>query len=395
MVTWTRPTDIAARVRRRWDDGSLPTAYLLDEACPAIEVPLRGPSAGQLADDLTGVQAWAREMIRASRGGAAYSLVTKQLGGRAVGRNTVPSRAVVDDYDQAWRLLGVVDQVALLDGLVAQTRAALPGLLPWVSAHPLRVLGHAGQWPRVLAAVAWLKCHTGSGRYLREIEAPGVDTKFVAGHRALLADLLDELLPATRVDVRHSRGQGFAERYGFVSPPRLVRLRVDEGFAGMPPELSEIALLPRELAGLRVAVQRVVIVENEVTYLAVPVPPEGVVVWGSGYSVGQLGRIPWLRDAEVFYCGDLDTHGFAILSMLRGLAPRTRSLLMDRATLLAHRDRWGQESSPTRARLDHLTEAEQTLYQELVEDVYAPSLRLEQERLDWTWVQAAIEPLLE
>jgi hypothetical protein len=68
---------------------------------------------------------------------------------------------------------------------------------------------------------------------------------------------------------------------------------------------------------------------------------------------------------------------------------------MDRATLLAHRDRWGQESSPTRARLDHLTEAEQTLYQELVEDVYAPSLRLEQERLDWTWVQAAIEPLLE
>jgi hypothetical protein len=93
----------------------------------------------------------------------------------------------------------------------------------------------------------------------------------------------------------------------------------------------------------------------------------------------------------VTYAGDLDTHGFAILNTLRASVPQTRSLLMDRETLLAHRDRWGFESSPTRARLDYLTRTEQALYTDLVEDVYAPSLRLEQERLDWEWVVRAVE----
>jgi hypothetical protein len=40
----------------------------------------------------------------------------------------------------------------------------------------------------------------------------------------------------------------------------------------MPAELTEVAMLPSEAARLRVSVGRVVIVENEVTYLAMPVP---------------------------------------------------------------------------------------------------------------------------
>jgi hypothetical protein len=83
------------------------------------------------------------------------------------------------------------------------------------------------------------------------------------------------------------------------------------------------------------------------------------VTWGAGYYAGRLGRVPWIRDApQVTYAGDLDTHGFAILNTLRASVPQTRSLLMDRETLLAHRDRWGFESSPTRARLDYLPRTE-------------------------------------
>lgn len=168
-------------------------------------------------------------------------------------------------------------------------------------------------------------------------------------------------------------------------------MRIDEGFAGMPAELTEVAMLPSVAARMRVSVGRVVVVENEVTYLAMPVPFQGVVVWGAGYAAGGLGRLPWVRDAEqVVYCGDLDTHGFAILSLLRGQVPQSQSLLMDQATLLAHRKRWGRESSPTRGRLENLDEAEQALYQDLVEDLHAPSLRLEQERLDWRWVEGAV-----
>jgi hypothetical protein len=213
----------------------------------------------------------------------------------------------------------------------------------------------------------------------------------VARHRAVIAALLDVVMPE-QVAGDSSRGDGFAERYGFAAPPRLVRLRFDREFAGLPPAVGEAAFRLAELGRIRVAVQEVLVVENEVTYLAMDVPPEGVVIWGAGYYAGRLGAVSWVRGApRVTYSGDLDTHGFAILNTLRAGVPQTRSLLMDRETLLAHRDRWVTESSPTRARLDHLTAAEQTLYADLVEDVYAPAVRLEQERLDWGWVVTTVE----
>jgi hypothetical protein len=391
VTGWTTTEDIAARVRRGWDDGSLLAAYALGEPCPVVDVPVRGPAAREIGADLAAVQAWQRRLVRGSREGAAYQLTMREVGGRAIGRNVMPSRARVATFDQAFRLLGVVAQVEAFDEMLARTRAVVPELVDWVSRNPLRALAVADVWPRILAAVTWLRDRGGRGLYVRQMEAEGVDTKFVARHRGTIAALLDLVVPAERVAVSYSRGDGFAERYGFAAPPRLLRMRFDEGFAGMPAELTEVAMLPSEAARLRVSVGRVVIVENEVTYLAMPVPLEGVVVWGGGYAAGGLGRLPWIRDAEqVVYCGDLDTHGFAILSLVRGQVPQTQSLLMDLPTLLAHRERWGSEPSPTRARLAILTAAEQSLYQDLVEDVHSPSLRLEQERLDWRWVEESL-----
>ncbi len=104
-----------------------------------------------------------------------------------------------------------------------------------------------------------------------------------------------------------------------------------------------------------------------------------------GVELDRVGALPWLHDTDVHYWGDLDTHGFAILDKLRAWAPRARSFLMDRKTLLAHRERWGHETSPTSARLTRLDPDESTLYVDLVTDRLGEALRLEQERIDWTW----------
>lgn len=395
MTDWTTPEHLTARVRRRWDDGTLLRAYLDGAECPTISAPIRGPVPGEIGADLARVQAWRSRWIGASRDGAAFVLTMRSVGGRVIGRNELPARAQVVGFEQAWRLLGVQGQIAELDVVVAMTREQQPQLVDWLARHAQRAMAVATDWPLILVALGWLVGAGGRGRYLRQIDEAGVDTKFVARHRGLLAELLDVLLPADRIDHERSRTDEFAPRYGFLAPPRMLRVRCDEGFAGLPRGVSEVAWRLPELAALRVSVQHVLVVENEVTYLSLPVPAEGVVIWGEGFLAGRLGRLPWLRAApHVTYSGDLDSHGFAILNLLRSVVPQTRSLLMDRETLLAHRERWGRDERPTRARLDQLTDREQLLYQELVEDVHGESVRLEQERLAWRWVADAVDAAL-
>jgi hypothetical protein len=128
-----------------------------------------------------------------------------------------------------------------------------------------------------------------------------------------------------------------------------------------------------------------VVIENEITFLSVPVPDGGVVLWGKGFEVSRATSLPWLVNAEIRYWGDLDTHGFAILNQLRARLPQTRSFLMDRDTLLAHRERWVTEPTPTAAHLDRLRDDEQALYEDLVTDRFGVRVRLEQERIDWAW----------
>lgn len=56
---------------------------------------------------------------------------------------------------------------------------------------------------------------------------------------------------------------------------------------------------------------------------------------------------------------------------------------MDESTLLAHRDVWGNEPSPSRAVLGRLTDEESELYGALRSDAYGPGIRLEQELIRW------------
>ncbi len=136
-------------------------------------------------------------------------------------------------------------------------------------------------------------------------------------------------------------------------------------------------------------VSRAYVIENEITYLAFPVPAGAIVIFGSGYSLPFL-PLGWLAGLDLTYWGDIDTHGFAILNRLRHHLPNARSMLMDRVTLLDHRDHWTAESSPTAATLDRLDQAESALYAELVSGAYGRSLRLEQERISFAVVEKAV-----
>ena len=63
--------------------------------------------------------------------------------------------------------------------------------------------------------------------YLRQVDVPGVDTKFIERHKGVLSGLLDAQLDPSRID---AAAPDFTARYGFLRKPSYVRFRMDGGF---------------------------------------------------------------------------------------------------------------------------------------------------------------------
>ena len=307
----------------------------------------------------------------------------KKVGGRTFGVNEIPSAAWLDSYGQAWELLGARAQARSLADLAERTRASFPSLLPWLARRPLKALDLGAEWDQLLAIVGWIGSRDTSGLYLRQVDVPGVDTKFIGQHRGVLTELLDLQLPPERVN---AAGEGFEDRYGFLRKPGYVRFRCGSRLAGF----SEMAVRADELTAPPPGTSRAFIVENEITYLAFPLPADAVVILGGGYAVGLLEPLAWLADPDIVYWGDIDTHGFAILDRLRRRFPHVKSMLMDRITLLAHRSQWVTETVPTSIALEHLTPPELSLYRSLADGEFGAAVRLEQERVSFASLARAV-----
>jgi hypothetical protein len=379
-TTWTRPADVRAVLGRKWQAGTLLAGFASGQPFEPLGVPIRGPAPGEIAERLGAVQEWVADWQRAGRG--ALRVEYRKIGGRRVGSNLIPCRAWLDGYDQVWKLLGVAADVRLLAELAEATQATCPRLLPWVQRHPMRTLGLADRWHRLLATVRWIDERQQPGMYVRQVDVPGVDTKFIERNRGVLTELLDLQLPSGRADT--SAGD-FERRYGFRRKPGYVRFRVDD--CG---DWRELTVRAEDFVSPPAWITRAYVLENEITYLAVPCPPHAMLVLGGGYAVPVLESVGWLTDLDLVYWGDIDTHGFAILDRMRQRFPHVRSMLMDRTTLLAHRDQWVTEPSPTTSSLEFLDGEEAALYADLVADRFGRSVRLEQERIGFGVVEGAM-----
>jgi hypothetical protein len=388
MAQWSTPADIVAAVRKLWDSGALLAARLDGAPLFPYEQRLRQPSPAEMGEQFETVRAWIAGLLGDSRErkGYGYDLAWRDINHRQLGRNSIPATAVIPREADALRMIGHGADARRFDALAAATLAAFPVLRPWIRAHPLALLEHGDRWPQVLAVLDWFVCNPRPGLYVRQLDIAGVDSKFIEARKGLLAELLDRVLPAEAISAGKLGVREFEARYGLLSKPPMIRFRMldPEHFIG---GLSDLTVPVAQFASLQSRVERVFVTENEVNALAFPCVRSGMVVFGGGYGIDRLGQAQWLRGRELFYWGDIDTHGFAILDRLRAGLPHASSILMDDATLRAHRSLWGEESADKRftGELTRLNAAEHRLFVELRENRYATCLRLEQERIAYKW----------
>lgn len=430
-MSWTTAADLHGQVQKRWDKGELlaqliPTQFAAEQVPALFPLRLRllAPTSADLAARFDEVRNWITS-LRSAEATQGWRIVWREVNHRVVGSNALPNAVWLHSLGDALAVLGKQAQAERFSTLAAQTLATYPTLQPWLVKNTLKVLALEAEWTRLMSIVAWLVKHPRPGIYLRQVSVTGreglvgvsgIDSKFIESHRAVLAELLDVVLPANAIDTRFSGVGGFALRYGFRDKPLRIRFRVlDPALALIAPSTDQDITLTQAAFGklgdalgegfggvLGESIQRVFFTENEVNFLAFPPVPRSMVVFGAGYGFEVLAGAAWLHQCRIHYWGDIDTHGFAILDQLRAHLPHVQSLLMDRQTLMAHRDHWGKEPQPLMRDLLLLDAQEHSLFDDLRHIRLSPgsdpshgpaSLRLEQERIGFDWLLQALAAL--
>ncbi|TDB97140.1 Wadjet anti-phage system protein JetD domain-containing protein [Actinomadura sp. 7K534] len=238
----------------------------------------------------------------------------------------------------------------------------------------------------LLSAVTWLSQNPDASAWTaRQLPVPGMHTKWLDTHGALLRDVAGR-------DVRDEvRPRPAVLHLTYADPEHAAsgRRRHDAWTTG---DTHDIAYRPRI----------VLVVENRDSRLWFPPVRDTVVVEGGGKAAAALlADVPWIRAADhIVYWGDMDADGYAILNGFRaalaepapdGAPPKTvTSILMDVTDLhryAAHgvnHDKGGRPIKASPAVLTHLTEGEAAAYDTVATAGPAPFRRIEQEAIPLT-----------
>lgn len=433
---WTTLAMLRAQSLKAWESGELLRQLLVPEGTYPRRRPLKRPTAAGLRTDYAAAQAWAGELFAAA---GPFRVETADVGRTTIGANRVPAALVFGTVDDEIAFAGKTRDAARYRGLARELAALDPALSGWALRRPLQLLALG---PAALTAgrvALWLRDHSAPGIYVRQLSLPGVHTKFLEANRRVVDEMAAMLRPGAGEPAPGEPAVGepaggaapgepaggepaaepapgepapgatgqtealapasartpaarFAARHGFLHPPELVRLRMLDPQIPLLSSARDITVTADAFSTLTLPVQTVIVTENLVNFLALPERPGTLALFGAGYGFSALRDAGWLQDCQVLYWGDLDTHGFRILDQLRAVHPHVMSVLMDEATLLAHRGVWGTESSPARAALTRLTPSESQLYAALVNGDYGPNVRLEQELIGWDWACPRLSP---
>ena len=99
--------------------------------------------------------------------------------------------------------------------------------------------------------------------YLRQVDVPGVDTKFIERHKGVLSELLDSAARPARME--HA-APDFEGATGSAASPATSASGCAGGFRGF----SELSVRADEFTAAPAGITRAYVIENEITYLAFP-----------------------------------------------------------------------------------------------------------------------------
>ena len=253
-------------------------------------------------------------------------------------------------------------------------------LKDWIYKYPIKVIEN--DWKSLLKICNYFKEVPQPHLYIRELPIQ-VHTKFIENNKGIIRELLDIII-AEHINIDEKQ---FESRFNLKYDETLVRFRIlDEAvsqqlFGG----IDDISIPISEFQNIALPIHTVYIVENKMNMLTFPAQSNGIVVFGKGFGVDIMKNVEWLKTKKIYYWGDLDAHGFQILSEIRTHFEQVESFMMDRNTFDAFYE--GDKGTETNVEKDLcLTSEESEMFKYLKEN----NLRLEQEKIPFEYARTKI-----
>lgn len=247
----------------------------------------------------------------------------------------------------------------------------------------------------VLAATGWFRANPRSGLTIRRVPVPGMHTKWLARHRRLVLAALGHSLNGADENASDDTDPADVptadlDALGLRPIPREADLILtDPNDRQLVAGLRHLRSSVDELANLPLEPSHVLVIENKEAALSIGDHPGLVIIHSLGNHTDALRQLPWLPDGHTTYWGDIDRHGYTMLSRARTAVPHLRSMLMSADDATRHRHLAVVESLTRYDPPDDtLTSGEAAALTSLAtNDGY---LRIEQERLPSEHVLAAL-----
>ena len=374
-------SDIRKKADKLYSSGKIFHDYIQKSELFPYTIKLKTLKASEC---IANISALNKEIETLQKSG--LNLIYKVYKFTTIGEQKLPHYILFETRESLLKYIGKYQEFREYERLYKHSTQLYPNLTNLYDERVNLLVQNLDKIERILHIISFFEQNPKPNVYIRELSIVGVDTKFIQQNRLVVDAFLESCLDKENYsDMCVSKNGDFEMKYFLKSPEALIRFRILDEVLYIQ-NLSDLTLTCSEFENLNIACSKVYIVENKITTLSFPLIKGAIVIFGQGYGVGALKNISWLKDKKIYYWGDIDVDGLAILSQIRGYYPQIESILMTVEVLEKYKGLAIKSEPKHLKRLENLTHNELDLYEKFSDDYYGKEFRLEQEKIPFNYV---------
>jgi len=318
------PLDIQKKALRHYK--AFLTAVLT--RTPFFPLPIKG-NKGKASQPMEELFPALKRLLEGSKSkkGFGYTVTLKTVQTRHAGEMSMPDEIYFENVEDYVKFIDKEQEFLAFRKAAMQSQKLLPSILPWMQAHPLKVIKHLGDWSTILTVGQYFLDNPQPNKYARELPLD-IPTTFIENHTSILTEVLNAILPN---EVIYSNATLFEKRFGLLYEEPLIRMRaLGENVFTWP--IQDVSLKISAWQKHSPTIKTVFICTDLMNFLRFPNYPESLIIYGEPDTLKVLEDLNWLSDKVIYLWTDIRVKSFQLLADLRKPFPQVRLFLLDKTT---------------------------------------------------------------